>query len=484
MIHVDFVTLMKKSDFGDLYKYGRLYIDASISVPYDGEIDDLPEREDVCKKVFRRVNQFENTQVLLLVYYEKKNDNWDLLRIEEVKRVYALDEEAQRGCTSSFGDKIRFHAPIWPDYILDVQIKNAVEVCKQGSRNLWAIWELQSSIEKYESELTEAVRESIREVYENERPKGRQLPFWTYLLRYERHGYYPQGSPGYFLDAVNVLMNFAQGEETELGEDTTLYSRMQECDSKTKYSTLENKFDTKEKLKSKVGTCFDKYLEMSFLYFWLKSEVEKNGFKTEDALGVKNKKNEEFCYAAYLLGAVLGVDGTHEELYMESPLEISMCRRDSQNCRRDKNVDVNGNKQNKQAKTKTKPKVRNSGDKDEGNKKLSSFSIKEETQKLQNDEMNKRCVENENGIKSRLSDNALVLSCDEQVESSDKHELNEAPAVVEEQGTAERNESLEGDEESGNNLETCDDAEYSGNVVKQEREGEGVQGELNFGDNN
>lgn len=319
MIHVDFVTLMKKSDFADLYKYGRLYIDASISVPYDGEIDDLPKRKDVCEKVFRRVNQFENTQMVLLVCYHKESENWEQLRIEEVDRVYALDEDARRGCTSSFGGVIKFHAAMWSKYILDLQIKNAVEVCKQGSRNVWRIWELRQDIKEYENKLGKAVEMAVEELYKDECPKG-DIPFWTYLLRYERRETYPKGNPGYFLDAVNVLMNFAQKKEVvQAGEETELYFKMWECRENETYEKLKEKFVKRKALAEIVGKDFDDYLKKAFQYFWLRSNVDSEGF-----IDIKDvREKEEFCCVAYLLGGVLGVDGTHEYLYKKEPLKIS-----------------------------------------------------------------------------------------------------------------------------------------------------------------
>ena len=85
----------------------------------------------------------------------------------------------------------------------------------QGVRNIFNIFKL-DGIEKYKELISEdMVEDMLSNVYDEIRPLWRRFPLWVYLMRYERHSFYPKESLGYFMDIVHIIVNFMSKKEVE-----------------------------------------------------------------------------------------------------------------------------------------------------------------------------------------------------------------------------------------------------------------------------
>ena len=84
----------------------------------------------------------------------------------------------------------------------------------QGVRNIFNIFKLEG-IKKCKELISEdMVEDMLSNVYDDIRPSG-DVSLWVYLMRYERHSFYPKESLGYFMDIVHIIVNFMSKSEVE-----------------------------------------------------------------------------------------------------------------------------------------------------------------------------------------------------------------------------------------------------------------------------
>ena len=106
MIHN--ITLIRRADFIDLYKFGFFYLENEKIVQYDGAPSELSKRDDIYDMLFSRINSFESSFAYLLISFVKPDNSNELTKvsIQEVDYVFPLDMEAKREFESSFDEHI------------------------------------------------------------------------------------------------------------------------------------------------------------------------------------------------------------------------------------------------------------------------------------------------------------------------------------------------------------------------------------------
>lgn len=326
----NYLTLLCKSDFTDLFKFGYLYIDKSRVVEFDGNLSALSQNMNVKDQLFERANQFDYSFTVLLVYFQCEQNN-GRLNIEDVQNIFALDNDAKREIEISYDPRIRIDNPIWPDVINTLQERFLFEDAKKGPLNIWKILNIEQPISEVMSIFSnEDIKEIAYEVQNDRRPKG-DLSFWVYLLRYERHGFFPKNTAGFFMDLMNTYVNTLQKKEipSEAIESTGIYQKIldfQECNMVSLINRLaeteegRNFFDKVDLLIQSKPNSF--IIAILFLIF---RNRYKDGFNLEsnDMLDYSKKEfPDEFYYALYLLGIFLGNSHTFECLYDTLPLPI------------------------------------------------------------------------------------------------------------------------------------------------------------------
>lgn len=319
----NYLSLVRKSDFTDLFRFGYLYIDKSQVVEFDGNVSRLSQNIELRDRLFERSNQFDYSFTFLVVYF-RSDLQYGKLNIEEVQNIFALDLEAKREIEISYDPRIRIDNPIWSDAVIKLQERFLYEDAKKGAQNIWSILKIDQPISEIESFFPDNyIKEIAYEVQNEQRPKG-DLSFWIYLLRYERHGFFPKNTAGFFMDLVNVYINTIRHEEypSEAIEETGIYKRILEFQNLDMVNLIERLAETTE-----GQNFFDKVDELSgsksnsfiiaILFLILKTRY-MNGFnlKEKEALDYSSHKfPEEINYTLYLLGIFLGNSHTFECLY-------------------------------------------------------------------------------------------------------------------------------------------------------------------------
>lgn len=330
----DYLILLPKSSFTDLFKYGYLYTDNQRWVLFDGDIVNLSNNSEVRDKVFNCANAFDYTFTNLIVHFKAQNTLNGRIDIESVQNLFPLDNEGKREIELSFDPRIRINDPIWSSTTHELQIKFLYEDAKKGAYNIWEILKLKTQIFDVQEILSkENIKEIVREVFYDLRPKG-DLSFWVYLMRYERHGYFPKTTKGYLYDLINVFINSIQHKElpAEAIETTSIYTFLEELPADLHLNKLLDILSEEQS-----GRIFlDKVNEIAglktygaivaILFLVLRNKFAK-GFHLDEVSDkfISHSVStypREAHYALYLLGVYLGNSHTFECLYDTLPLPI------------------------------------------------------------------------------------------------------------------------------------------------------------------
>lgn len=326
----NYLALIRRADFIDLFKFGFFYLNSEKVVEIDCPISELPKRNDIYDALFARINSFESSFAYLIINFTKANDDPSVVIITEVKHIFPLDLEAKREYESSFDEHVKIDNPIWPDAISLIKKKQLYQSSMQGVRNIFNIFKLEG-IEKCGELISEdTVEEMLSNVYDDIRPSG-DVSLWVYLMRYERHSFYPKESLGYFMDIVHIIVNFMSKKEVEdyIVESTDIYKILSTYEGQGYKSNeilhLLKQNEMASGFLTKIASFVPdvdfilvavNYLKMRDLY--------KDEFKYNETFisACKASFGESFTIASYMIGIALGHNKTYACLYESLPLAI------------------------------------------------------------------------------------------------------------------------------------------------------------------
>ena len=316
----DYLAIIRKLDFIDLFKYGHFF--TSNAVPFDGNMSAHTNDIELFDMLTRRMNMYEYSFEYLIIHFKTNDSNEPYISIDirNVCALYAFDKEAKKEMSISFDPRIQLHVSPWADEFDKLQRKLSIEQTKRGIDNLWTIFDLsKEDIDKCCEIITSSiVQEVFRELYTYERPSG-NLSIWTYLLRYERHSFYPKGMIGFFCDFIHVFCNYSKKQELsgEIAETTQLFTQIMAC-KKPQFASLIKIVEKSPlyKMTEEVAGC--RFAIAAPLFLYLKAEFSE---------GIELKQNKELIeyakkiggfecsIAIYLLGLSLGYDKTYDSFY-------------------------------------------------------------------------------------------------------------------------------------------------------------------------
>lgn len=305
------------------------------SVKFDGKIDSVSCNDKIANEIFKQANPIEYSIDYYLIHVSC--DNLKEVAIEEVRGIYALDDESYR-IGLDFDPPIILHEPIWQSQFNEFQIKTSVQNAQLGvsyiGEKLFGVDKLKLKNIK-EKEQKDLLYEVFRELYFDERPSGNQ-PIWVYLLRYERHQNYPKDVKGYFLDAIHVYGNFSKKTELDASAENTKIWSVIKSDmfySDLKYPELIRRFEQNTEFINAVEkTAGKRFIQIAALYLILK-DAFKDGVSDDMKyygrslydfvqMVVRNYDKEDLRQALWLLGVTLGHENLYKYVYMKDGLEI------------------------------------------------------------------------------------------------------------------------------------------------------------------
>lgn len=328
----NYLVLIRRADFIDFFKFGFFYLNSEKVVEFDCSISELSKRDDIYDALFARINSFESSFAYLIINFTKANDTDDpsVVTITEMKHIFPLDLEAKREFESSFDEHIKIDNPIWPDAISLIKKKQLFQNSMQGVRNIFNIFKL-DGIEKYKELISEDMVEDIlSNVYDEIRPSG-DVSLWVYLMRYERHSFYPKESLGYFMDIVHIIVNFMSKKEVEdyIVESTDIYKILATYEGQG-YKSIDilHLLKRNEKASGFLSKIASFVPDVDFILIALNylklRDLYKDEFTYDEKFisTCKASFGESFTIASYMIGIALGHDKTYAYFYESLPLAI------------------------------------------------------------------------------------------------------------------------------------------------------------------
>lgn len=315
---IHYLSIIRKADFIDLFKYGHRYI--FDYTEFDGNLNAHADDQELFDRITCNMNLFEYSFEYLMIHYISEKQTAHSVELKYVQGVYTFNEEAKKEMSISFNPRIQLHVSQWATKFEQLQQKLFIKQSMRGVDNLWAIFDLpKEDRAKCEAIITDdIVSEVFRQLYTDERPKGEQS-LWIYLLRYERHSFYPKNLKGIFCDLIHVVCNLTVKEEKqgETIEGTDLYHLLMKCP--------EDKFNSLSEIveKSPLTSMTQKLTGCRFaiaapLFLYLKSRFRDGVNQKPDKEIIDHSKEFggfECSVAIYLLGITLGYDKTYDGLY-------------------------------------------------------------------------------------------------------------------------------------------------------------------------
>lgn len=326
---VNYLTVISRADFNNLYKFGHIYVHNI--VPFEGKLSDHVDDKFLFDAVTAYMDTYEySTEYLLLHIFKIPFSGSSVeLFVKDVVDVYALDEEARASLAVSLDSRIVIQVSAWDSFFKELNKKQAIRQSKAGEYNCFEIFKISNEDRAAVAKLLPKgfVEELFSDLYSHVRPSGNRS-IWNYLIRYERHHPYWNDNRGFFSDAIHVYENYKQKSEIdyEIADEVPLGDVIASCGDKLS--------DIYKLLRHEQGDDYQvdgcNYFAVAPLFLYLKSLFKEGGvtpasFYSNEYLcngGFYNYFGFDFAVAVSLLGLSLGHDLTYSCYYEITNLGI------------------------------------------------------------------------------------------------------------------------------------------------------------------
>lgn len=269
------------------------------------------------------MNMFDYSFEYLIVHFTGSESN--SVEIGNVQGIYALDASAKREMANSFDSRIQIHVSPWTAKMQALRKELFIRQSMKGVDNLWTIFGLtEEDKEKCKAIITkEIIEEVFGELFDNTRPIG-ELPLWVYLMRYERHSFYPKDMRGFFCDCIHSVCNWMQKKEIleDVAETTNIYKSI--ISAKPEFAPLAEIMSASPLAIKTAETAKSRFVIAAPLFLFMK-DIFSDGIKMVDKRFIEYAKEIgiiECSIAVFLLGLTLGYDKTYDAYYDNVKLPI------------------------------------------------------------------------------------------------------------------------------------------------------------------
>ena len=319
---VNYLSIISRSDFSNLYKFGHIY--AHNLVPFEGKLSDHADDNFLFDAVTTYMDTYEYSTEYLLLHVCKTPFSGSPVElfVKDIVDVYALDEEARASLAVSMDSRIVIQVSAWDSLFKELNKKQAIRQSKAGEYNCFEIFKITNEDRNVVSRLIPKgfVEELFSDLYNHVRPSGNRC-IWNYLIRYERHCAYWNDNRGFFLDAIHVYENFKLGSEIdyEIADEVPLGDVIASCG--TKISDIYKLLKHKQGDDYQVNDC--NYFAVAPLFLYLRSCFKEVGITPASFYSNEHLYNGDFykyfgidfAVAVSLLGISLGHDLTYSCYY-------------------------------------------------------------------------------------------------------------------------------------------------------------------------
>lgn len=319
---MNYLALISRPDFSNLYKFGRIYLPNL--VPYDGVLREHTNDRELFDVVTKYINFYEYDTEYLLLDIDKNVSTDAVVEVSmtDIKGLYALSDKAKQSLQVSLDHRINIQVSDWGGFFYDQNVEQAIRQAIAGVSNCYKIFGISDEeITKINKVLPpNLIEEVYNDVFSRIRPTD-DASLWNYLIRYERHFPYWNDKRGFFLDAVHVFENKKNRAEIdyEVADEKPIGDVIASCDPAS-YDPILKRVEAFAQNDYKLDDC--RYLVVASLYLYLKSEFKEGGITAtkiaqlhEIITYLHNQYGSDFAIAIALLGISLGYDLTYNYFY-------------------------------------------------------------------------------------------------------------------------------------------------------------------------
>ena len=325
----NFVTLLHRSDFNDLFKFGHLFVHNV--VPFEGELIEHSEDKMLFDAVTAYMNTYDYSTEYLILHFKKYSFSGSSVEIfiKDVVSIFALDKDAHVTLSASLDPRINLQVSCWSNFFMDLKMNHSIRQSKAGMFNCFEIFGISEEERKQVSKLIAhpLIKDLFIDLFNQKRPEG-DKSIWTYLLRYERHHPYWKDMRGYFSDAIHVFENYKQKHEIdyEIADEVPLGDKLLNCGNN--FSEIHRTIMATNPSEYKIDGC--NYFAVAPLFLYM-SDLFRDGGITISKLhqnehlingSTHEKYKIDFALAVALLGIKLGQELTYSCYYESQKLAI------------------------------------------------------------------------------------------------------------------------------------------------------------------
>ena len=138
----NYILIVSRSDFDDLYKYGHLFVHNVI--PFDGELSNQKDNKALFEAVTTYMNTYDYSSEYLLLHIRRNVFTGSSVEIfiKDVVAIYALDMEAHAQLSASLDSRINLRISPWALFFNELNKKQAIRQSKAGKFNCYEIFRI------------------------------------------------------------------------------------------------------------------------------------------------------------------------------------------------------------------------------------------------------------------------------------------------------------------------------------------------------
>ena len=327
MIEFNYLTMLRKSDFVDLFKYGHIFVQQA--VVFDGDFSLHAQDRELFEQVTYQLNDFDYSIEYLILHHTSSAYQRApfCLNIEQVQNVYALDQMASSQLKMSLDSRIVINVSPWEDFFVDLEEKRWWRQAQKGIDILWHKFQLDPALQ---TECQKLFPETDALTLYRHKKRGGTLvgdhSALVYLTCYGRHDFYPQKARGFFCDLVHSYTNFhKEGEQLQAWQPELLTSNLK---NEPDFKNVLNDFKkgVEPICKDMIQQCpnYHHYITGP-LFFQLKKLAEEKILLGDSIVEYVLELHKEYGgldvpLAIYLLGIILGRENLYDSYYDDCKL--------------------------------------------------------------------------------------------------------------------------------------------------------------------
>jgi len=323
------LTVILRNQFNLFYRFGYTYVPKAYCI----EIEDLlsDKTRDSLVELFDKITPFEYDEEYVILHIEcliETEKEVYLFSIQDIVSIYPLSQQAKISIESKIDQRIRLEKPIFENMVQEIECKIDNKEREKAIKSIWKICKIDCDWKIY---LYNIGLDSINKGLMHRRNgvsanKVKNGNFWEYLIAYDYHQSFPQGTIRYFYQ-LGEIFSYFKGKEDGV-EGTKIEELLKQIKNESNLDEILSKFNSNtlpESFNKEMAFLSGKFNVILASVLFLKWKSDLNSSSNDDILSSSifhkgkiaffDKYPEEIKHALVLLGAFFGFRKFYDVYY-------------------------------------------------------------------------------------------------------------------------------------------------------------------------